>query len=155
MEVGKLNVEYRNETGKSAVRRLRNAGKIPAICYGPGKEPMPLSVDPTALVKSLDPVKKTNTVLSLTVEGVPEGGGWRRGRCGGSGGGWRQGRGSGGRRRQEGAGSREGKEVTTTQPRCSARVPRRRFRESGRRVRAHASQHWIHGRRRAGSSLQG
>src|SRR5947207_12244200 len=73
MEVGKLNVEYRNETGKSAVRRLRNAGKIPAICYGPGKEPMPLTVDPTALVKSLDPVKKTNTVLTLTVDGVPEG----------------------------------------------------------------------------------
>ncbi|MDB4970335.1 MAG: rplY [Myxococcales bacterium] len=71
MEVGKLNVEYRNDTGKSAVRRLRNSGKIPAIVYGPGKEPMALTVDPTALVKSLDPVKKTNTVLTLTVEGAP------------------------------------------------------------------------------------
>jgi large subunit ribosomal protein L25 len=73
MEVGKLNVEFRGETGKSVVRRLRNAGKIPAICYGPGKEPMPLALDPSALLKSLDPIKKTNTVLTLTVEGAPAG----------------------------------------------------------------------------------
>ncbi len=32
MEVGKLNVEYRGDTGKTVVRRLRTAGKIPAIC---------------------------------------------------------------------------------------------------------------------------
>jgi large subunit ribosomal protein L25 len=73
MEVGKLNAEYRNETGKSAVRRLRNGGKIPAICYGGGGEPLPLALDPTALLKSLDPVKKTNTVLTLEVNGAPAG----------------------------------------------------------------------------------
>ncbi len=44
-------------------RRLRAAGKIPAICYGQAEAPLPLTVDPTALLKSLDPVKKTNTVL--------------------------------------------------------------------------------------------
>ncbi len=71
MEVGKLNVEFRGTTGKSVVRRLRAAGKIPAICYGPGKEPMALALDPSELVKSLDPVKKTNTVLTLTVSGAP------------------------------------------------------------------------------------
>src|SRR6266545_154869 len=74
MEVGKLNVEYRGDLGKSAVRRLRAAGKIPAICYGQAKEPMPLAVDPSALVKALDPIKKTNTVLTLSVAGVPDGG---------------------------------------------------------------------------------
>jgi len=73
MEVGKLNAEYRNETGKQAVRRLRAAGKIPAICYGGTGEPLPLALDPSALLKSLDPVKKTNTVLSLTVAGGPPG----------------------------------------------------------------------------------
>lgn len=71
MEVGKLNVEFRGDTGKSAARRLRAAGKIPAICYGPGVAPMPLAVDPSLLLKSLDPVKKTNTVLTLTVTGAP------------------------------------------------------------------------------------
>jgi large subunit ribosomal protein L25 len=73
MEVGKLNAEYRSDTGKSAVRRLRNAGKIPAICYGNGGDPLPLTVDPSALLKSLDPIKKTNTVLSLSVTGGPAG----------------------------------------------------------------------------------
>jgi large subunit ribosomal protein L25 len=73
MEVGKLNAEFRNDTGKSAVRRLRNAGKIPAICYGNGGDPLPLIVDPTALLKSLDPVKKTNTVLTLSIANAPAG----------------------------------------------------------------------------------
>ncbi|HEX9101973.1 MAG TPA: 50S ribosomal protein L25 [Polyangia bacterium] len=73
MEVGKLNAQYRGDTGKSAVRRLRAAGKIPAICYGQAKDPMPIAVDPTELIKSLDPVKKTNTVLTLTVAGAPDG----------------------------------------------------------------------------------
>ncbi len=75
MEVGKLNAEYRGDTGKSAVRRLRAAGKIPAICYGQHKEPMPVAIEPAALLKSLDPVKKTNTVLTLTVAGAPDGDG--------------------------------------------------------------------------------
>jgi large subunit ribosomal protein L25 len=73
MEVGKLNVEFRGDTGKTVVRRLRTAGKIPAIVYGGGGEPMPLSLDPLLLIKSLDPVKKTNTVLTLSVSGAPAG----------------------------------------------------------------------------------
>jgi large subunit ribosomal protein L25 len=73
MEVGKLNAQFRGDIGKSAVRRLRAAGKIPAICYGQAKEPMPIAVDPTELLKSLDPVKKTNTVLTMTVAGAPDG----------------------------------------------------------------------------------
>jgi large subunit ribosomal protein L25 len=73
MEVGKLNVEFRGDTGKTAVRRLRAAGKIPAICYGGGGEPLALSLDPLLLLKSLDPVKKTNTVLKLTVANAPAG----------------------------------------------------------------------------------
>ncbi|HEX4456763.1 MAG TPA: 50S ribosomal protein L25 [Polyangia bacterium] len=73
MEVGKLNVEFRGDTGKTAVRRLRAAGKIPAIVYGGGGEPLALALDPSLLLKSLDPVKKTNTVLQLTVANAPAG----------------------------------------------------------------------------------
>src|SRR5262245_17812286 len=73
MEVGKLTAAYRSNTGKSSNRRLRQAGKIPAIVYGPGAAPVPVAVDPTALVRALDPVKKTNTVIQLTVEGGPSG----------------------------------------------------------------------------------
>jgi large subunit ribosomal protein L25 len=73
MEVGKLNAQFRSDIGKSAVRRLRAAGKIPAICYGQAQAPMTLAVDPTELIKSLDPIKKTNTVLTLNVAGAPDG----------------------------------------------------------------------------------
>jgi large subunit ribosomal protein L25 len=74
MEVGKLNVEYREGTRKSAVRRLRVAGKIPAVCYGQGAAPLTLSVVPSELIKALDPIKKTNTLIKMTVQGGPESG---------------------------------------------------------------------------------
>lgn len=70
MEVGKLTVEYRNDLGKGYNRKLRASGKIPAVCYG-GGDPLPLSLDPTMLVKALDPIKKTNTVISMTVQNAP------------------------------------------------------------------------------------
>ena len=34
-----LNAEPRTDTGKGASRRLRHAGKVPAIMYGGGKDP--------------------------------------------------------------------------------------------------------------------
>lgn len=73
MEVGKLSVEYRPTTGKSVSRRLRKAGLVPAICYGAGADPLTLAVNPTQLLKALDPVKKMNTVIELTVDGAPAG----------------------------------------------------------------------------------
>jgi large subunit ribosomal protein L25 len=73
MDFGKLSVEYRPATKKTAVRRLRATGKIPAVCYGAGADPMTLAVDPAELVKALDPVKRTNTVIQLTVTGAPGG----------------------------------------------------------------------------------
>jgi large subunit ribosomal protein L25 len=69
MSVGQLNVELRTGTGKGVARRLRAQGKIPAICYGAGAEPIPIAVDPTALTRSLDPQKKQNTVITMTVAG--------------------------------------------------------------------------------------
>ncbi len=70
MEVSKLTVEYRNDLGKGYNRKLRATGKIPAVCYGQG-EPVPVSVDPVQLVKALDPIKKTNTVINLTIANAP------------------------------------------------------------------------------------
>ncbi|MEO6952118.1 MAG: 50S ribosomal protein L25, partial [Polyangia bacterium] len=74
MEVGKLTVEYRKDQGKGANRKLRTSGKIPAVVYGGGTGPLALSIDPNQLVKALDPIKKGNTVISLTVENAPDGG---------------------------------------------------------------------------------
>lgn len=64
-------VESRVATGKGAVRKLRAAGRIPAILYGHGKESVPLTVDPRALEKVLR-VGGANALIDLTVEGRPE-----------------------------------------------------------------------------------
>ena len=66
-----LVVESRAATGKGAVRKLRAAGRIPAILYGQGKESLPLSIDPRALEKVLR-VGGANALLDLSVEGRPE-----------------------------------------------------------------------------------
>lgn len=68
MEVGKLTVQLRETTGKGISRRLRRAGHVPGVCYGAGMEaPLAVSLDPKALKASLDPVKKRNTVIDVTV----------------------------------------------------------------------------------------
>jgi large subunit ribosomal protein L25 len=74
MEVGKLTVEIRNTTGhKGVARKLRTQGKVPGVCYGAtvnGRiEPLSIIVDVKALKAALDPVRKQNTVIDLTVTG--------------------------------------------------------------------------------------
>ncbi len=70
MEVGKLNVQVRNETGKGIARKLRAQGLVPGICYGEKLEaPLAITLDPKALHRALDPEKKLNTVIDVTVEG--------------------------------------------------------------------------------------
>jgi large subunit ribosomal protein L25 len=73
MEVGKLTVTVRNAGSKGAARRLRAEGKVPGVCYGASTdgriEPLPITVDVKALRASLDPVRKHNTVIALTIEG--------------------------------------------------------------------------------------
>ena len=69
MEVGKLTVEVRTVQGKNESRRLRAEGKVPGVCYGKGVEPLLVSVDPKALKKSLDPAKRQNTLIEMTITG--------------------------------------------------------------------------------------
>ncbi len=63
-----LVVESRANTGKGAVRKLRAAGRIPAILYGQGRESVALTLDPRALERVLK-TGGANTLLDLTVEG--------------------------------------------------------------------------------------
>src|SRR3954465_10008854 len=75
MEVGKLTVTIRDHsgTGKGGARKLRAEGKVPGVCYGASVdgriEPLPITVDVKQLRSVLDPVRKRNTVISLTIEG--------------------------------------------------------------------------------------
>jgi large subunit ribosomal protein L25 len=69
METGKLTVEHRKTTGKNEARRLRAAGRVPGICYGKDAQPLPISLVAKELKKALDPEKRQNTVIHLTVAG--------------------------------------------------------------------------------------
>ena len=74
MEVGKLTVSLRNTTGhKGASKALRTQGKVPGVCYGAsinGRiEPLSIIVDVKELKKALDPIRKQNTVIDLTIDG--------------------------------------------------------------------------------------
>lgn len=68
MEVGKLTVNRRNKTGKGVSRKLRAQGRLPGICYGTSIEPITVDLDGRAFRASLDPAKRQNTVIDLTIE---------------------------------------------------------------------------------------
>lgn len=76
--VGKLTVSYRPNAGKGAAIKLRAQGKVPGVCYGASPEgriePLPIVVDVKQLRAALDPVRKQNTVIDLTIDGVSGGG---------------------------------------------------------------------------------
>ena len=69
IEVGKLKAQIRHKTGKSVAHKLRADGYIPAVVYGQKTGSLMLTVDPVALKKALDPGKRHNTVIELSVEG--------------------------------------------------------------------------------------
>ncbi len=69
MEVGKLTVDVRKGSGKNESGRLRKTGLVPGICYGKGNEPLAIALDPKSLKRALDPEKRQNTVIRMTVNG--------------------------------------------------------------------------------------
>jgi large subunit ribosomal protein L25 len=75
--VGKLTVSYRPNAGKGAAIKLRQQGKVPGVCYGASPEgridPLPIVVDVKQLRAALDPVRKQNTVIDLTIDGTDGG----------------------------------------------------------------------------------
>jgi len=65
-----LTAEERAGRGKGVARKLRAAGRIPAVVYGRGKDSRPVSLDPTALSKLLHGSHSgMNTLIDLEVGG--------------------------------------------------------------------------------------
>lgn len=58
------------ELGTRPSRRLRAEGKLPAVVYGLGKDPVSVSVDYTELRDALKTGAGMNTVISLEVQGA-------------------------------------------------------------------------------------
>lgn len=72
METTTLQAEVRETRGKGPARRLRARGKLPAVFYGPGVEPTPLTLSPKELEKALRGDKGRNVVFKLSVGGKDE-----------------------------------------------------------------------------------
>ena len=71
MAVNALVAEVRDATGKGVARKLRAAGRIPAVVYGRGTESRAISIDPKALVQLLQKGGAgMNTLIELSVDGT-------------------------------------------------------------------------------------
>jgi len=64
-----LEATTRDSRGKNEARRLRVAGRIPAVLYGGAGGAVPLSVDPKALSRILHSGSGVNSIISLDVQG--------------------------------------------------------------------------------------
>lgn len=62
-------VEIRNEEGKGASRRLRHAGKVPAIIYGNKKDAVSVSLADNFVKKAFENSDNFNKVITLDVNG--------------------------------------------------------------------------------------
>ncbi len=67
MEAVSLDALIREETGKGAARRLRSAGRMPAVFYGRGTEAMPLSVSAADLMKLMKG-RQDNVFIKLVID---------------------------------------------------------------------------------------
>ena len=66
----RLSAESRNEFGKGFARRIRAAGKIPAVLYGHGTDPRHLTLPAREFAKAIK--GGANTVLTLDLPGGDE-----------------------------------------------------------------------------------
>jgi large subunit ribosomal protein L25 len=69
MQIIKLDAKVRNQAGKSAARRLRHEGQIPAVAYGKQLPTVALAVAPKGLTEILKSELGQNTVVELGIDG--------------------------------------------------------------------------------------
>ena len=67
-----LPAQKREGTGKGVARKLRAAGRVPAVLYGRDLEPVHLSVDAREAEQLFHSISVDNTILDLAVEGEKE-----------------------------------------------------------------------------------
>ncbi|MDZ7662064.1 50S ribosomal protein L25/general stress protein Ctc [Thiohalophilus sp.] len=60
-----LQAEPRSDQGKGASRRLRRTGRVPAVMYGAGKDPVMLALDHDDLVNSLKNEAFFSSILTI------------------------------------------------------------------------------------------
>jgi len=68
LELIDLKTNIRTSRGNGAARVLRSRGQIPAVLYGPGSEPVMLSVDTVALEQVLKKSTAGEVLVNLTIQ---------------------------------------------------------------------------------------
>jgi large subunit ribosomal protein L25 len=65
----KFNATARSVQGSSASRRLRRAGRVPAIVYGAGSQPLNIELDHNEIYHALRKEEFHSSILDMQVEG--------------------------------------------------------------------------------------
>ncbi len=65
MEAREITVERRSATGKGAAHKIRATGRIPAVLYGRGHDPLNIVCDPSEVRGIVRSERGRNTILSL------------------------------------------------------------------------------------------
>jgi large subunit ribosomal protein L25 len=68
-ETTTLAAERRDRAGKGAARATRRAGRVPAVIYGDGKEPLLITLEPRSFSKVLHREGFLARLLDITVDG--------------------------------------------------------------------------------------
>jgi len=68
-QIVQLNAEPRAAARKKGAKGVRNAGLVPAVIYGRGREPQTLSVGGVELGRLLERIAPESTIVDLTVGG--------------------------------------------------------------------------------------
>lgn len=69
MEQVTLAADSRANMGKGAARALRRDGKVPAVIYGHGREPMPLSIEARTVSKLLESIGGETRMIDVSIDG--------------------------------------------------------------------------------------
>jgi large subunit ribosomal protein L25 len=64
-----LNASARSDVGTGNARKLRQAGSVPAVIYGHGREPQNLTINTRELDRLLGAISVSSTVIELSVDG--------------------------------------------------------------------------------------
>ncbi len=64
-----LKAEKRDATGKGVARKLRAAGRLPAVVYGQGEDALAITLDAAETEYLFHNISVENTIVDLTVEG--------------------------------------------------------------------------------------
>ncbi len=69
-QTAQLNAEPRTVHGTGEMRRLRKAGRTPAVIYGQGREPAALTVSSFELGRLLEGIEPASTIVDVMVGGA-------------------------------------------------------------------------------------